>query len=390
MDITSFYYIDSNIICIVVLGILLARTVKGIDWQLSQVFFSRVLFYYILYCIIDILWTLFDLGYLHNQTLFFLIYALNYVVSSLCAFYWFIYSEAVQGNKTILQKNTRIKYVLPLMILLFLGLFFFCILEFVFDLTLKGPFYTIYFLITTLTPLFYVLSAFINSIKKIKVRKFKSESNNMHILMGIYPIILFISTIVQILLPTVPIICYVIVISLLCVYFRSLDTLISVDSLTKLNNRNQLYSYVERISKDIDKEKWLFFIDVDKFKSINDTFGHLEGDNALVIVSTSLKESCKDYPSRFFIARYGGDEFLIIANKNDITDPNELKEKINSTINMNVFKNQLKYNLSVSVGYSLADLSKRTIEECLNEADEKLYIEKKAKRMKFINNVSTF
>ena len=388
MDLLSFYYIDSNIICIIILAILLARTVKGVDWQLSQVYFTKVLLCYILYCVIDIVWTCFDAGVLNNRTVFFLFYASNYIVSSCCALYWFIYSEIVQGNKQILQKRVRKQYALPLFVILIVGIVFLSILEFVYDSTLKGPFYYVYYLITCITPVFYVFTAFFRSIKRLRKNK-GGENSNMYFLMGLYPLILFFGAVFQILLKNVPIICYVIVIMLLCIYFRSLDNLISIDALTKLNNRNQIYSYIDRLSKDTGNEKWLFFIDVDKFKSINDNYGHMEGDRALVIVSTSLKESCKDYPSRFFIARYGGDEFLIIANKNDIRDCNELREKIDETIRCNVFKNGLEYNLSVSVGYSLVDFSKNTIEECLEMADEKLYIEKKEKRNNQINNASS-
>lgn len=92
------------------------------------------------------------------------------------------------------------------------------------------------------------------------------------------------------------------------------NRLVYTDSLTGLNNRKKLNEYLTlQIKKLSNKnELWIFMLDINKFKSINDTYGHIKGDNALKIVSNKIMDYCSNTSS--FAARYGGDEFCIILN----------------------------------------------------------------------------
>jgi diguanylate cyclase (GGDEF)-like protein len=86
----------------------------------------------------------------------------------------------------------------------------------------------------------------------------------------------------------------------------------NIDHLTSLNNRMALDTYVRRIiheSHSSGKPLGLIMIDIDNFKKINDTFGHPEGDRALKITADVLREC---FLGKYFIARYGGDEFTVV------------------------------------------------------------------------------
>ena len=87
----------------------------------------------------------------------------------------------------------------------------------------------------------------------------------------------------------------------------------NIDHLTSLNNRMALDTYVRWIiheSHSTGKPLGLIMIDIDNFKSINDTYGHPEGDRALKMTADILREC---FLGKHFIARYGGDEFTVVV-----------------------------------------------------------------------------
>ncbi|MBN1777834.1 MAG: GGDEF domain-containing protein [Clostridiales bacterium] len=86
----------------------------------------------------------------------------------------------------------------------------------------------------------------------------------------------------------------------------------NIDHLTSLNNRMALDTYTRRMMEECrgaDKPLGLIMIDVDDFKQINDRYGHIEGDRALKATAEILREC---FGGRYFIARYGGDEFAAV------------------------------------------------------------------------------
>ena len=96
------------------------------------------------------------------------------------------------------------------------------------------------------------------------------------------------------------------------------DTRIYADALTGLNNRRRTDEYLSTRVRAVDEENpvCLFFYDVDHFKQVNDQLGHIEGDWALQIVADALKQTAA--PCDGFIARWGGDEFVLMADAANI------------------------------------------------------------------------
>ena len=115
-------------------------------------------------------------------------------------------------------------------------------------------------------------------------------------------------------------------------------------------------------------------MDLDKFKGINDTFGHMEGDNALVIVSAVLKVVCG--PRGHFISRYGGDEFVVFANLPDNAAADDLCHLIEKKLAD--YSKALPYTLAMSIGYA-ALREGETEESLMSRADASLYEIKKRK-----------
>ena len=116
-----------------------------------------------------------------------------------------------------------------------------------------------------------------------------------------------------------------------------------------------------------------------KFKSINDEYGHVEGDTALMRTADALKAACAGHSLKTFIARYGGDEFIIITK----TENEELVKDLCSNIKATLIRLNdeagASYELTASIGYSSYIGGITEFQSALAEADEALYRDKKAR-----------
>ena len=137
------------------------------------------------------------------------------------------------------------------------------------------------------------------------------------------------------------------------------------DYLTGFANRRYMYEYVN--ARRGNKKLTVLFCDIDKFKKINDQFGHLIGDAALIAVSRAMKEIFGDA----FLVRPGGDEFFAIFTKGQDTSAlpeqvAELNERLKSTAINGV-------NLTVSAGAASTDSPHVSLDELINRSDIALY-----------------
>ncbi|MFL0167265.1 GGDEF domain-containing protein [Candidatus Clostridium helianthi] len=125
-------------------------------------------------------------------------------------------------------------------------------------------------------------------------------------------------------------------------------------------------------SKSNGKNIVVCFVDVDRLKIVNDTFGHEEGDNLLINVTNILKESIRKTD---FIIRMGGDEFLIVFPKTTMKEVNNIWHKICKKVD-GFNENNTTYNLSLSYGfyeYKQEIKKKMSINDLIKEADAEMY-----------------
>lgn len=145
------------------------------------------------------------------------------------------------------------------------------------------------------------------------------------------------------------------------------------DALTKLPNRYSMLDEMEKIMNHEDAQNyWLAMIDIDNFKSINDTYGHNTGDEVLMMLAKILKKNNEIRP-----CRWGGEEFLIIGQKDrDGEIPVNLLEDIRHTIRAVDMKADGKF-FHITVTMGVAEYKKEhSLEEWVEVADKKLYVGK--------------
>ena len=156
------------------------------------------------------------------------------------------------------------------------------------------------------------------------------------------------------------------------------------DRLTGLKNRMGFYydfggKYKNYLIPDSGKTMSVFICDIDKFKRVNDTYGHNAGDDVLRFVAGLIESSCGETDS---VYRWGGEEFVMVMRDTDlegaVKKAEEIRVKLMDT-DIEADGNTLRCTLSF--GCSVFDTSK-TIEENISAADEKLYTAKETGRNK--------
>ncbi len=155
-----------------------------------------------------------------------------------------------------------------------------------------------------------------------------------------------------------------------------------LDPLTKLPNRqaydHQLNSEYSRWQR-YDKPLTMIIADIDFFKKINDTFGHAAGDKVLKTVARVLQTNLRDTD---FIARFGGEEFVILMPETQIEDAVKVAEKLRTTI-MDCPFHSSNRKVPVTMSFGVCEFKKGdTIDSVFDKADKALYQAKESGRNK--------
>lgn len=160
--------------------------------------------------------------------------------------------------------------------------------------------------------------------------------------------------------------------------------LANFDSLTHLPNRNLLLDRVERgleHAKRHTKNMALFFIDLDKFKQVNDSLGHKAGDELLVVIARRLTNKLRKEDT---VARLGGDEFVImIENVQCAETISVLVSEISHIIDLPISLSNQTVSVSSSIGISMYPGDGHSAEELLKNADIAMYHAKEQGRSNF-------
>lgn len=161
---------------------------------------------------------------------------------------------------------------------------------------------------------------------------------------------------------------------------QEMEEMATKDSLTGLYNRHYFNQYIQNIDKNIGgghRNLMILIIDVDKFKSINDNYGHNIGDVVLKDVAKILKKSARDSD---ITVRYGGDEFLVALYDSKKELAEKYIERVKECLDQwNSESGILNHELTLSIGYDEYSGDKHIL-EAINNADKMMYDNKMAKR----------
>ncbi|MEE9523905.1 MAG: diguanylate cyclase [Thermodesulfovibrionales bacterium] len=162
-----------------------------------------------------------------------------------------------------------------------------------------------------------------------------------------------------------------------------LQSLAITDDLTGIYNRRGFFTLInQQMKMAIRRKRGLFIVyaDVDKLKGINDSYGHSDGDQALIDAANVLKETYRDSD---VIARIGGDEFVVVPIETTEDKFENITDRLKEKVVMFNDSGLRRYKLSMSIGVAYFDPeSPATVDELLHEADKLMYMckSKKSKR----------
>ncbi len=355
----TIFYVWANIIATTVILIIFNKNMK--NKQTRSRCLSMVMFHLIIYFIGDSIWAFaYFKVFGENEVVLRMSRMIYYGASNLIAFAWLMYVELVLNPNLNFNRVKKI-FLFPTLLSL-IGTVFICSFLNPAEKSIYG-YMTAFLLI--LVPFSYIIGSGVHVLISSKKTNEGKEKRKL-LQFAIWPIVIIVFSVLQVFIAEIPIYCFGAILVTVYLFIQNQDSFIITDTLTGAYNREML----NRILNDINDEPnyYILMLDIDRFKNINDTYGHLEGDKALRHFAKLLKETLRPYDAS--IIRYGGDEFLVIIKLFN----QSLLEEIISDIHLEVEKSKddLGFKYTTSIGYSKIDNNKSN-EENIAVADELLY-----------------
>jgi diguanylate cyclase (GGDEF)-like protein len=155
------------------------------------------------------------------------------------------------------------------------------------------------------------------------------------------------------------------------------ESLSTRDELTGIHNRRYFISHFNKFIQQCERYKCnmaVLMIDIDDFKSINDTYGHIEGDLTLIKVAKTLTQCARNAD---IVARLGGEEFIFAVQHSNCEDVKEIADRVLEKVRQLVCGEKQSYKITASIGISCSDdiseIAGKDIEKWMHEADQALY-----------------
>lgn len=373
-------YIELDILCIIILIMLTFKTRRSMFKQRQRVLFTTLLISNIFFIFSDMVW-IFNNGYVPfngSYAMLILIWignTLNVFLPTLSAFSWVLFSEHVQESNVMTKPKTRWIVAIP-MCLMFLVAITNTKTHFMFNVDENGQ-YTrgIGYVLELIISYSYLLWTAIRALIKSKKVNNYQQKQRLRTLAG-FVIAPLITGALQLVISGMSILFVGVLFSILIVYLSLQEQLISIDPLTQLKNRSFLAQRMEECmaSWNGKKELYIMIMDINYFKKINDTFGHVEGDRALILLSDVLKKICTARTD--FLCRYGGDEFIILHETNKGGNTIDVEKQIHESL----AKLNLPYPLEVSIGSARYVPNIKDWQDFIKVADAKMYEIKKKRK----------
>lgn len=373
-------YCTLNLFCIMILAMILARMCRSVDKRLGQIMLMCFIVASIILCGADIAWGVIDYhsSWISNPTLSFMANGGYHIFTGVVSYLWFLFCESEQNSRVVRTKTGIILSIIPFLVLVAM-----VVLSYKLDLIFyvdssgayhRGSHYPILLGICFIYILFTSIKALVKSFFRVNYMERQRYQT-----LASFCVVPIITGVLQVFFVGSPLLSTGLAFAALQVYMDSMEQLISVDPMTMLNNKRQMEKQLDSCLKNrSDKQTiYLFIMDIDYFKTINDTYGHVEGDEAIVMAADAIRNAVRK--TNFFACRYGGDEFVVIAEVDSAFKPKEFIATVNNELQKLSEKRGKEYTLHFSVGYKRLDESIETVLDFVEKADEGLYRIKKAR-----------
>ena len=378
MDLSTYaiMYLELNIVSVLLVAMIRHKS-NGLSRMVAQRNFVMAIDAQVAFFASDTLARMMYYGFLPSVPFMVIFLKSVYFFSTaLMCYFWFVYFEYMQESDFV-KSRSRVRvasilvWIMAIMLVINIkaGFFFYIDGDGIYQ---RRPWFILQYILSYAYVIFTCTRAFIGIFDRKKFAK-----RRLLIELALFPVVPAIAGIIQFVKPEIPLACVSLSLATLILYLEWIDQVISLDPLTKLNNRKRFVYFYDQwqVTHDEKEDLYLMMIDANKFKSINDTYGHAAGDMALVRIAEALNRSCRFAGKRSHIARYGGDEFAVFVCGADSETMEQLKARISSCLKELNETDKAPYELSVSMGYSKVK-ARQPLKEVIEEADKNLYEDK--------------
>lgn len=370
------YYIEYvliNIMCLLISIIIASRVNSDVGNDLEVYWYHFIISMVILFIMTDVTSFILKHQVIHLINGFIFKY-IRCIISVIIAYGWFRFTLVKVNRK--LAETTIIKYTsfIPVIITAIIV----CCTDDIYKLTtdnhvIHGDYYRLQWVIPGMYFLMIVITV-IEAARKTKSLTKKKEYYSL-LLIGLGPSL---GAIVSFFMDSLPVVVPATLASMLMIFMNLQDGRIHTDVLTSLYNRRATDEYlIERLAKAKMKPFIIYMIDVDNFKNINDTLGHKNGDLVLQIVAEAMRFTTKHYDG--FIARWGGDEFIIVLDEEKVDQAENIINLMNYFFKYYLFQHHLSEDFSLSIGYKKCQQELK-LAELYHQVDQEMYQQKEAKK----------
>ena len=310
-----------------------------------------------------------------NITMNYIVQIVYFISASITSFFCFLVVDSMGDSPLI--KNRRNSYLLASPILIYIILLFISLgTGWIFSIDssnkyVRGPINFFQFIFCHS----YLIAAFVVSIYKY-LKYVQDPNRDVYFANIMFCLMPMLGAALQYALSIVfkvdiPLLSAGIAFSSVILFIEMVQNQASIDSLTGLSTRKAFYKYLNNLNQTSLDCFYIFMIDINKFKDINDQYGHLEGDNALILFAKALKIQTRKKGG--YVARLGGDEFVIAVELINDEAKIYLDELLEEISNVNKYNN-INYILEASIGYSKVEND--GIQGAIKRADEQMYRQK--------------
>lgn len=376
-------YCTLNVFCLSILILVLLQIVKSKDRRVSQMVYSWFIISSVILCVSDLIWGIVHFSFVgeFSDSVAFSVNSIYHIFTLVTAYTWYLFSESELETRTTTTKKGLIVSLIPFItgVSIIVGSYW---KDWVFVMDdvgeyQRGPLYILHIGICFFYILLTSVKAFVRSFKKENYLKRANYRTLAYFC--IFPLI---AGGFQVMLVGSPMLSAGVTFAAIQVYVRSRQQLISVDPLTKFGNRGEMERFIDHKMKNRNpnRDLYLFILDMDYFKKINDRFGHVEGDEAITIVADAIRNAIGKTGLNAF--RYGGDEFVVSGEVKPDFNPDEFCVIINEKLKEETEKREKEYSLHLSIGYFKHTSEIKDITEFISSADKYLYKRKNERLLK--------
>lgn len=375
------YNAQTNIIAVLTMAIVLIQIIRrSFKKDSSSITFRLLIYTEFFICLFDFLSVYLNGTTFKTSRLFLQIANISYFgFTALSSYIWALYVNYRVENKKADFKTIRLIAAIPL-ILFYILLITNPFTNLVFSIDENNFYHRERFIfLHWIVSYSYLVAA---SVKAIVSFLRKSVDKAIALPLVFYIIPPTISSILLIFFQQLSIIQIGIMFSILIIYLENQINLVLKDDLTGTNNKRALLRYQTFLLDHHEKDNiTVIMFDLDKFKSINDNFGHLEGDFALKRAADIIEAASHYSLIKMGLFRYGGDEFIAVGTKIQEQIIHDFLNELENQLNIFNASGTKEYKLSISSGYASAKChSQSDFQNLINKADENMYTNKEQKK----------